>query len=126
MPAYVLAENVPTPEDHINNTKKCDKNEHGLNCKYMVGTSFNMEITMVGSRNPYIFFYESSRKGEFYASYNYSTKCIEIRKGEKSYTQLDIGRVGIGATVAHISLKTGNAFGAYTECMADKKGITFR
>lgn len=125
-PTQIHAEDYKKLVDLINETKTCAKDEYGLNCKYVIGSTLNIEIRQVGPANPNIFFYESSRKGEFYAGYNYFTQCVVINTGIKDRTALNLRPMNNDAAVAHISLKTGKAYESYLECQSDIEGAKIR
>ena len=122
-PTQILAKDYKKLVDLINETKTCTKDEYGLNCKYVIGATLNIEITRVGTDTSNIYFYESSRRGEFYAGYNYITQCVIIRTGIKDRTPLNLRPMINNATVAHISLKTGKAYRTYVQCEYDAEGM---
>ena len=122
-PTQIHAEDYKKLVDLINETKTCAKDEYGLNCKYVIGSTLNIEIRQVGSANPNIFFYESSRRGVFYAGYNFFSQCVVIMPGKKDRASLKLRPIKDDAVVAYISLKTGKAYRTYVQCEYDAEGM---
>ena len=61
---------------------KCQQNSLGdMECNYHVGRSLHFGIAGVGLKDPSIYFYEASMKGDYFALFAPSHGCVVVKPG---------------------------------------------
>ena len=89
---------------------ECRQNLQGdLECNYRVGRSLHSGIVGLGQKNPGIYFYEASMKGDYFAAFAPSHGCVIVKPG-LALPQLQ------GLDLAFASPKNGRVYRTWQTC----------
>ena len=89
---------------------ECRQNLQGdMECNYHVGRSLHFGIAGVGQKDPSIYFYEASMKGDYFALFGLSHGCVVVKPGPAlPQNQKD--------DLAFVSPKNGRVYQTWERC----------